>query len=125
MLSCSIPDITLPLIDETVMADWCSDLDPEDVEAILSQVPAQCGTCFQEIATAVSGGDLNKAKRVAHRLKGMAANLGAVRLARFARTIEIEAETAGGVEAQLPALSATLSETIAALNAWRQLQPVN
>lgn len=107
----------LPLIDQTVMADWRSDLDAEDIAAILSQVPGQCGACLSEIEAALQGSDLDKARRVAHRLKGMASNLGAARLAKFARFIEIEATTLDGAAAHLPALRGTVSDTISALGA--------
>lgn len=117
MASALGPDTTLPLIDGAAMANWCEDLDREDIEAILSQVPGQCGICLSEIEAAVAGCDLAKTKRVAHRLKGMAANLGAARLARFARSIEIEAQELKDVEGQLPALSATVAETLSALEA--------
>lgn len=111
------PDTSLPLIDAAAMADWCADLDKEDIEAILAQVPDQCTVCLTEIEAAVAAAELPKAKRVAHRLKGMAANLGATRLSRYARVIEIEAEALDDVVGQLPGLRATVAETIAALQA--------
>lgn len=108
-------DTSLPLIDDKAMADWCADLDKEDIEAILSQVPDQCAFCFSELEGAVGAADLHKAKRIAHRLKGMAANLGATRLSRLARGIEIEAQAVEDVSRQLGDLRATISETLAAL----------
>ncbi len=108
------PDTMLPLIDGAAMANWCEDLDREDIEAILSQVPGQCDICLSEIEAAVAANDLAKTKRVAHRLKGMAANLGA---ARLARSIEIEVQELKEVEGQLPALNATVAETLSALQA--------
>lgn len=112
------PDISLPLIDDKAMADWCADLDKEDVEAILSQVPSQCTLCLTEMESAVGGADLAKAKRVAHRLKGMAANLGATRLSRLARSIEIEAQSLDDVAQQLEAVRATIDETLTALSTF-------
>lgn len=110
------PDHSLPLIDDSVMADWCADLDKEDIDAILSQVPDQCALCFNELESAVGAAELPKAKRIAHRLKGMAGNLGATRLSRLARSIEIEAQAIEDVSRQLPGLRATIDETIAALD---------
>lgn len=109
------PDISLPLIDNQAMSDWTADLDKEDIEAILSQVPEQCDVCFKEIESAVGAAELPKAKRMAHRLKGMAANLGATRLSRLARSIEIEAQAIDDVAQQLPGLRATIEETLAEL----------
>jgi HPt (histidine-containing phosphotransfer) domain-containing protein len=108
-------DASLPLIDDKAMADWCADLDKEDIEAILSQVPEQCALCLREIEGAVAAGDLHKSKRIAHRMKGMAANLGATRLSRLARCIEIDAQAVDDVAQQLPGLHATVEETLAAL----------
>lgn len=109
------PDAPLPLIDNRAVADWCADLDKEDIEAILAQVPEQCAFCLTELEAAVAAAELQKAKRIAHRLKGMAANLGAIRLSRMARGIEIEAQAVDDVSRQLPALRTTIDETLAAL----------
>jgi len=117
MSGAASPDTSFPVIDDAAMADWCADLDKEDIEAILSQVPEQCHACLNEIEAAVAAAELPKAKRVAHRLKGMAANLGATRLSRFARVIEMEAQALDDVALQLPALRTTVDETIAAIRA--------
>ena len=109
------PDTSLPLIDAEAMADWCTDLDKDDIEAILAQVPEQCALCLGEIEAAVAASDLPKAKRIAHRLKGMAANLGATRLSRLARGFEMEAQAIEDVARQLDALRLTIDETLAAL----------
>lgn len=106
---------TPPLIDQAAMAEWCTDLDREDIADILGRVPAQCTASIAEIETAVGEKELAKVKRVAHRLKGMAANLGAARLARLARCIELESKDLADVELQLPVLKTTVAETLAAL----------
>jgi HPt (histidine-containing phosphotransfer) domain-containing protein len=111
----SEPDLSLPLIDPVAMAEWTTDLDPDDVAAILAQVPGQCEACVCEMQEAVNGLELVKAKRVAHKLKGMASNLGAARLARLARSVELESQDLNDVAACLPFLSATVAETIRAL----------
>ena len=108
----SEPDLSVPLIDPVAMAEWTADLDPEDVEAILAQVPGQCEACIEELKAAVGSMELVKAKRVAHRLKVMAANLGATRLARG---VELESQDLGDVVQCLPLISATIAETLDAL----------
>lgn len=108
-------DLSIPLIDPVAMAQWTTDLDPEDVEAILAQVPGQCEACVSELTAAADAQELVKAKRVAHKLKGMAANLGAARLARLARSIELESADVAEVVQCLPLVSATVAETIDAL----------
>ncbi len=99
------------------MAEWCTDLDREDIADILGRVPAQCSAGIAEIEAAVGEKELARVKRVAHRLKGMAANLGAARLARLARCIEIDSMDLADVELQLPVLKTTVAETLAALAA--------
>ena len=107
----------MPLIDEAAMAEWCADLDREDIVDILGRVPDQCSACITEIEAAVGEMELAKVKRVAHRLKGMAANLGAARLARLARGLELDSRELADIERQLPALKTTIAETVAALMA--------
>ena len=107
--------MAMPLIDETVMADWCMDLDPEDVAAILERVPDQTRACIDDIEAAVAQGEFDRAKRVAHKLKGMSANLGAARLSSMARQIEMECGGLDDLKARLPLLKGTATETLAAL----------
>jgi HPt (histidine-containing phosphotransfer) domain-containing protein len=103
------------LIDARIMNDWCSDMDREDVVAILARVPAECAKSLAEFEKAMAAGDLASARRTAHRLKGMANNLGAVRLARMARTVELECQSIDDVACRMPALVQTLDETLEAL----------
>ena len=81
------------------MSDWCDDLDKEDVLAILARVPEEGARSFADLAKAIAAGDVAAARRTAHRLKGMANNLGAVRLARIARAIELGCQSIEDVSA--------------------------
>ena len=103
------------LLDARIMNDWCNDMDREDVVAILARVPAECAKSLAEFEKAMAAGDLAAARRAAHRLKGMANNLGAVRLARMARTIELGCQSIDDVACRMPALVQTLDETLEAL----------
>lgn len=105
----------LPLIDERVMQDWCADLDQADVLDLLARVPGEAHKCLAGIKQAVDGGDLASAKRTAHRLKGMASNLGAARLAAVARSIEIASVDIADVAARLAGLETTLAATLEAI----------
>ena len=105
----------MPLIDQRVMSDWCSDMDKADVLAILSRIPGECAKSVGEFERAIAASDLALARRSAHRLKGMANNLGAARLAQMARAIELGSQSIDDVAHRLPALRKTLSETLAAL----------
>lgn len=110
-------EIAVPLIDDVAMAEWTTDLDPEDVSAILASVPDQCSACVHDIEAGMAEMQLAKVKRAAHKLKGMAANLGAARLSRLARRMEIEAQDLSDIARHLPHLKSTVVETMAALAA--------
>jgi hypothetical protein len=109
----------LPLIDQRAMRDWCGDMDRDDVVAVLARVPEEGARCLGELRKAVAAGDLVLAKRSAHRLKGMAANLGAARLARAARGIELSCQSIDDVGARVPALERVLVETLESLSSYR------
>jgi HPt (histidine-containing phosphotransfer) domain-containing protein len=105
----------LPVIDERVLREWRDDLDEEEVAGVLARVPAEAHTCIANIKKAIAEGNLNSAKRAAHRLKGMAANLGGIRLAHVARQIELASQHVGAAASHVAALEAALVETLAAI----------
>lgn len=108
----------LPLLDHRAMSDWCDDLDKADVIAVLARVPEEGRRSIEEIRRAVEAGDFAAAKRIAHRLKGMAGNLGAARLAQIARSMEIASQSLGDISSQLALLDKTLAETLEAIDAY-------
>ena len=112
-------DLQLPLIDHDVMAAWCSDMDRSDVLAILAHVPDEAGRALAELDKAIAAADHDRARRAAHRLKGMATNLGAARLARLARLIEIESRGIVDVISHMPVLQQIAADTLAALHSYR------
>jgi HPt (histidine-containing phosphotransfer) domain-containing protein len=109
----------LPLIDPRIMSDWSDDMDREDVLAILARVPDEGARSLADFRKSIAAGDLASARRTAHRLKGMASNLGAVRLARMARAIELGCHGIDDVSGLLPMLEQTLGETLEALHVQR------
>lgn len=108
----------LPLIDQHAMRGWCDDLEREDVLAVLARVPDEGARCLAELQKAIAGGDLTSARRTAHRLKGMASNLGAARLARTARSIELTSQSIEDVSAHMPVLEKTLQATLESLGSY-------
>jgi HPt (histidine-containing phosphotransfer) domain-containing protein len=108
----------LPLIDQSIMSDWCNDLEKEDVLAILSSVPDEVKRSLADLRKAVGARDLASARRTAHRLKGMANNLGAVRLGRMARDIELTSHSIEDVSARLATLEQTMGKTLEALRSY-------
>ncbi len=85
--------------------------DFETLSGVLRKVPDEAGAYLNEIKTAAADGNLEAAKRAAHKLKGMAGNLGAARLAAIARLIEIESGEIDAVSAQIEPLEKALGET--------------
>jgi HPt (histidine-containing phosphotransfer) domain-containing protein len=111
----AVPD--LPLIDQSIMNDWCNDMDKEDVSAILACVPGECARSLRDMRKAIEARDVAAARRIAHRLKGMANNLGATRLAHLARAVELGSQSLEDVLGQMPALEQTVSDTLIELRA--------
>ncbi len=105
----------LPVIDRMVLGGWSEELDPAAVRLLLDEVPDEAGQCLSEVRKAISAGDLTQAKRIAHRLKGMAGNLGATRLAEAARNLEIDTPAAEAAMTKLEDLERTVNETITEL----------
>jgi HPt (histidine-containing phosphotransfer) domain-containing protein len=108
----------LPLLEQRVMADWCTDMDREDVLAILARVPEEGARSMDDFKKAIAAADLASARRTAHRLKGMANNLGAARLGRMARAIELGCQSIDDVAGRMPLLEQTVGETLGALRAY-------
>jgi HPt (histidine-containing phosphotransfer) domain-containing protein len=105
----------LPLIDQRAMADWRGELDQADVMDLLARVPGECDKCLTGIKEATAKGDIAGVKRMAHRLKGMASNLGAARLAGMARGIEIASTDLADVTVRTVALEETMVATLDAI----------
>jgi HPt (histidine-containing phosphotransfer) domain-containing protein len=115
-----MPEAELPLIDQRALDDWSGDLEREDVLAILGRVPEEAGRSIADLRKAVTARDLVSARRIAHRLKGMASNLGAVRLARMARAIELTSQSVDDVSGRMATLEQTVADTLEALGSCRQ-----
>ena len=69
-----------------------------------------------DIAAALAAGDLARAKKSAHALKGLSAQMGADRVAAVAGAIEVSAVSLDDVRTQIPVLSGIIGETLAALS---------
>jgi signal transduction histidine kinase/DNA-binding NarL/FixJ family response regulator len=106
------PHLQLPLIDNSVIASWSEGMAAAEVSETLGFVPDESARSLNEIKNAIAAGDLVEAKRVAHRLKGMAGNLGAVRLAAIARSIEIDARSIDFAAKKITLLEVTAGETL-------------
>ncbi len=99
------------ILDTGVINMLREQFDFETLSGVLRKVPDEAGAYLNEIKAAAADGDLEAAKRAAHKLKGMAGNLGAARLAAIARSIEIESGEIDAVSAQIEPLEKALGET--------------
>ena len=100
------------LLDLGNLQQWSEDLSGEQIRGILGQVPGDSRINVACILTAVAEGDRVAIKRQAHRLKGMAANIGALRLAELARTLEYGVFETGDLVSAAAALPAVLEDTL-------------
>jgi HPt (histidine-containing phosphotransfer) domain-containing protein len=110
------PQDLLPLLDKRAMDDWCSDIDLADILSILARIPGDAAKNLGEIERAIAENDLAACKRSAHRLKGMAGNLGASRLAALARDIEISSQSIEEAAGKVASLNETLAATLTELD---------
>ena len=100
-----------PLFDDAGLRQWTEDLTAEQVKDILAKVPQDCRSAIREIKTAIEANNMPTARRIAHRVKGMASNLGATRLAEAARAIELGPEAAAEHAGRLRHLGIVVDET--------------
>ncbi|TCM21716.1 HPt (histidine-containing phosphotransfer) domain-containing protein [Novosphingobium sp. PhB165] len=80
----------VPLIDEEELARAMEALGEERLVPILQTFAATVMDEAWEIASAVSGREPERARRLAHAIKGAACNLCATRLARAAEVLETQ-----------------------------------
>lgn len=82
---------------------------------MLRRIPAEAEACLTTIRDRIADDDLEGARRSAHRLKGVAANLGAIRIERLAQQIERRIASPPEVEAMLVDLESAVRATRATI----------
>jgi CheY-like chemotaxis protein len=105
------------VFDSTTLAELRDGLEESELCAALAMIPAEGAKCLASIKAAVAAGDLDAAREAAHRLKGMASNFGAARLAAISRRIELEAPAIEIVSNHVEPLEMALHETQAKIRA--------
>jgi signal transduction histidine kinase/DNA-binding response OmpR family regulator/HPt (histidine-containing phosphotransfer) domain-containing protein len=88
---------------------------PKRYESLLRKFAQSATGTVQEIRTALAAGDSATAVRVAHSLKGSAANLGAASLAETAAKAETALTTGVGIETALADAATSLETTVGAI----------
>jgi HPt (histidine-containing phosphotransfer) domain-containing protein len=87
----------LPLLEDGRLAELRECFSIAELRALLEGITDEGGECLSTIHAALAADDLTTAQRAAHKLKGMASNLGAARLAHAARGTEIAAQLSGDI----------------------------
>jgi len=90
-------------------------LEPDELAAMLSELPTTANQALEAIETAVGSAEFEEARRAAHILKGAASSFGAARLAEVARKIELELPSIADIGRIMPLLVETIAKTTAAL----------
>jgi HPt (histidine-containing phosphotransfer) domain-containing protein len=78
----------LPYFDEERFSELLECFSGDELRSLLESIPGEGAHCVRAIQDAIAANDLDAAKRAAHKLKGMASNLGAARIAEAARRVE-------------------------------------
>ncbi len=94
----------LPLLDNGRLAELRECFADAELRALLDGITDEGGDCLSTIHAALAANDLTAAQRAAHKLKGMASNLGAARLAHAARGTELAAQLSGDVHSTVSQL---------------------
>jgi signal transduction histidine kinase/DNA-binding response OmpR family regulator/HPt (histidine-containing phosphotransfer) domain-containing protein len=104
------------VFNPATLAELRKGLEESELRAFLAMIPVEGAKCLDQIKAAVAAGDLDAARKAAHRLNGMASNFGAARVAGIARRIELEAPAIEIVSRHLTPLEIALHETQAQIS---------
>lgn len=108
-----------PLIDLNVLGPLLESVGVEQLQPAIDAFKDSSRDLTAQIKAATAGGDTDEARRLAHALKGAAANIGAVRLSRIAYLIERRGPSDDAVDQ----LAATTSATLDALSVVFRASP--
>ena len=104
-----------PLLDDAQVSMLREAIDEGELHAMFAELPASARRSLEAIEAALESGDLDRAKRAAHVLKGAASSFGAARLSSIASEIELSSISTTAALGLLPTLSDTIEQTIALL----------
>jgi len=103
----------LPLLDTVKLKELSRALQPKDFNMLLSLFGPQAERAIAQFEDALSAGDQVACRHSMHGLKGMAGNIGVVRVAEIDRQMEISDNYA-----TLPELLQAIQDSHAALSEW-------
>jgi HPt (histidine-containing phosphotransfer) domain-containing protein len=105
-----------PLFDREQLDMLRDVLGPDELLAMLLQLPDAASQALDAIRVAIAADDVDEARRLAHMLKGFSSSLGAGRLSTLAREIELDLDTVTAISDRIPLLVETIDATVAALS---------
>ena len=105
----------ISLLDDDQIGLLREALDPDELAAMLSDLPVTAGQALEAIERAAEAEDLAEVRRAAHALKGAASSFGAAGLTEVARWMELEMSSMADVDRAIPFLIETIARTTAAL----------
>jgi len=101
----------IPVLDGRTHAQLQQVMSTEQLRSTMAEFSNEGARLLREIGAGIANGDLDAARRSAHALRGMASNLGALRLAAIARELELRAPSLEAVSARVGELSEALRMT--------------
>jgi len=104
-----------PLFDDFQIEMLRDAVGPDDLGAMLAELPRHALRSFEAIKAALASDDFEQACRAAHVIKGVASSFGAARLAAIAREMELESSSLAALRGHMPTLAETIQSTAAAL----------
>ena len=108
-----------PVLDEAALTALADALSEDILAPMLNTFSENMAKYQEELGIAVAAGDLKQAKRIAHALKGLCAQFGAVRASVLGKFVEMDAGNVAAVSPLLPVLNDIVAATETALAARR------
>ncbi len=100
----------LPAMDQGKLIELRSIVGDDELRAMLDLLPVEGRRAIEAIEAARVAGDMDRARRAAHGLKGLAGNFGAQRIEAVARYIEHGANAIEELDRLLPILASALED---------------
>ncbi|MCB2107919.1 MAG: Hpt domain-containing protein, partial [Rhodobacteraceae bacterium] len=115
----SPPPLTAPILDASFLETIVGSVQPKTLNTLLQRFEQNSREYIEAIRGAADHQDSSGARKVAHTLKGLAAQFGAVRLSECARNVEQAAKNGDNLNGLAEQMAALLPQTLDQLNAWR------
>ena len=100
----------LPAMDPGKLGELRSIVGDDELRSMLDLLPIEGRRAIEAIEDARVAGDMDRARRAAHGLKGLAGNFGAQRIEAVARDIEHSTNALEDLDLLLPILASALEE---------------